>query len=136
MSVGQTTVFPNEKDHARNPPWRNGEQGVRCFTVTFLVEGLGDAPNEPRTLRKFEVLSAGKPLRFADESDYQQWFDYRAFQDFLDFSKPKVSDPKRAGIMRFVRFGAVPNLEPLSLVIETGFAQDIQKFRFDSIRLK
>src|SRR5438067_974311 len=70
MSVGQTTVFPNEKDQARTPPWRDGAAGVRCFTVTFLVEGLGDAPNEPRALRKLEVTAAGKPVHFGDGSEY------------------------------------------------------------------
>ena len=136
MSVGQTTVFPNEKDNAQKaPPWRDGKQGVPCFTVTFLIEALGDAPSEPITLKNLEVLSAGKPLRF-DGGQYHQGFDYHVFQDFLDFSKPKVSDQKQAHIMRFVQFGAVSNLQPLSLVIETGFGEDLQKFQFDSIQLR
>ena len=136
MSVGQTTVFPNEKDNAQiAPPWRDGKQGVRCFTITFLVEALGVGPSEPHTLKNLEILSGGKPLRF-DGSAEQSWFDYKAFHGFLDFSKPKVSNQKRAIIMQYVRYGSVPNLQPLSLVIETGFAKDIQKFQFDSIRLQ
>ena len=86
-------------------------------------------------MKNLEILSGGKPLRF-DGSAEQSWFDYKAFHGFLDFSKPKVSNQKRAIIMQYVRYGSVPNLQPLSLVIETGFAKDIQKFQFDSIRLQ
>ena len=139
MSVGQTTVFANEKDYVQgSPSWREKKDGVPCFTVTFLLELLGDKPYEPKTLRNFEVLSGGKAVRLVNDQkgSYQQWFDYQAFQDFLDFSKPKVSDPQRAFIMRHVEFAALPNLQPVSLVIEAGFGKDVKKFSFDSIRLQ
>jgi len=136
MSVGQTTVFPNEKDYAqKGRAWGDGKSGVSCFAVTFLIEGLGDPPPGQITLKNLEVSSAGKSIRL-DGGRYGQWFDYNVFQDFLDFSKPKVNDQKRAHIMRFVWFGAVSSPQPLSLVIETGFDKDIQKFQFDAIRLQ
>jgi hypothetical protein len=136
MSVGQTTVFPNEMDNAQKaPPWRDSKQGVRCFSITFLVEALGDAPFEPHTLKNLEFSSGGKPLRL-DGGVVESWFDYSFFKHLPDFSKPKVSNPKRAVIMQYVQYGAVPNLQPLSLVFETGFAKDIQKFQFDGIRLQ
>jgi hypothetical protein len=136
MNVGQTTVFPNEKDNAQmEPPWRDGKQGVRCFVITFLIEALGDAPSEPHSLKNLEVLSGGKLLRF-DGGGVQSWFDYKAFHGFLDFNKPKVSNPKRAVVMQYVQYGSLPNLHPLSLVIEAGFAKEIQKFQFDPIRLQ
>jgi len=139
MSVGQTTVFANEKDYARGPgSWREKKDGVPCFTVTFLLELLGDKPYEPKTLGNIEVLAGGKAVRLVNDQkgSYQQWFDYQVFQDFLDFSKPKVSDPSRAFIMRHVEFAALPNLQPISLVIEAGFGKDVKKFRFDSVRLQ
>ena len=137
MSVGQTTVFLNENDNAQKAPgWRDGKQGVRCFTITFLVESLGDAPFEALTLKNLEFSSGVKRLRLAGVGGVQSWFDYNGFKTFAEFSKPKVSNPKRAVIMQYVQYGAVPNLEPLSLVFETGFAKDIQKFQFDAIRLQ
>jgi hypothetical protein len=138
MSVGQTTVFPNEQDKSqlpKAPGGRDGELGVRCFTVTFLVEKLGDAPFESHALKNLQVFSSGKPLPLVGGT-YLQAFGYENLQIFLDFSKPKVSSPKRAVIRRYVWFGAVPDLEALSLIIETGFDKDIETFQFDSIRLK
>ena len=144
MNVGQTTVFPNAKDNAgKAPPWheREGKQGVPCFTITFLMEALGDTPLDAKLSGNIKLSSAGKPLELERVNKdhfgaYQQWFDYGVFQDFLDFTKPEVANPKRAFIMRYVRFGAVPNLQPLSLEIETGFNKDIKTFRFDPIRLR
>jgi hypothetical protein len=140
MSVGQTRVFPNDQDRAKEIPARpGGSQGVPCFTVTFLMESLADAPkdapNELLTLKGLTVLSEGKPIHIGG-GEYQQWIDYDAFRIFLDFSKPKVTNPKRAVIMRFVRFGFISNPQPLSLVIETGFGKDIQRFQFDSIHIQ
>ncbi|HEY3857858.1 MAG TPA: hypothetical protein VGO67_26025 [Verrucomicrobiae bacterium] len=136
MSVGQTTVFPN-KEYA-NPlrsAWGDKAKGMPCFTITYLVEEFGEAP--PRTFSggNVEVLSGGKPLRVGGGT-YQKCFGYEAFQSFLDFGKPAVSDPKRAYIMQAVSFGALPNLQPLTLNIEAGFGKDTEKFQFDSIRLQ
>lgn len=139
MSVAQATVFPNEKDTAKKgQPWQNAKKGVPCFTVTFLVELLGHKPYEPKTIQDVRVLVTDKPLRLVNgqQGVYQQWFDYGVFQDFLEFTKPQVTDAKRAFIMRYVRFGAIPNLQPFSLVIDAGFGDDIKTFRFDSIRLQ
>jgi len=136
MSVGQTTVFPNKEDHnQRKIVWGDNAKGVPCFTVTYLVEQLGDAPLAQFVGGSVEFMSDGKPLRVGG-SGYQKCFAYGAFQSFLDFGKPKVSDPKRAVIMQTVTFGTVHNLQSLSLTIEAGFGKDIQKFQFDSIRFQ
>jgi len=136
MSVGQTTVYPIEQDASQKAQaWLDGKQGVPCFTVTYLVEGLGDTPLGSGAAGNVEVLVGGKPLHGIRNS-YVKAFDYNVFQAFLDFSKPKVSNPKRARIVQMVLFGAVTNTQPLNLSIETGFAKDIQKFQFDSIRLQ
>lgn len=135
MSVSQTAVFPNAADKAN--PHRGTNDSVLCFTVTVLVEALGDKPFKRTSSMDVQVLSAGQPLSMANwRGAYHQDFDYHVFQDFLDFTKPKVSNPKRAFIRRYVRFAAVPNLQPLDLVIKTGFDEDIQKFEFNSISLK
>jgi hypothetical protein len=136
MSVGQTTVFPNKDDHnQRLTAWHDSAKGVPCFTVTYLVEQLGDAPRAQFVGGSVELSSDGKPLRLGG-GVYAKCFDYEAFQSFLDFGKPKVSNPKRAVIMQTVLFGAVSDRQQLSLTIEAGFGQDIQKFQFDSIRFQ
>jgi hypothetical protein len=88
MSVGQTTVFPNETDRGQRaretPSGHNGKLGVPCFTVTFLIEALGDAPSEPHTLKNLEVLSDGKSLRIA-AGEHQQWFDCAEYQQWFDY---------------------------------------------------
>jgi hypothetical protein len=142
MSVGQTTVYPSEADKAKagagTEPWRPGRDGVPCFTVTFLVEALGDRPFARKAAVDLKLLVDGKPLELVNDPHgiYQQWFDYPVFQDFLDFRKPEVTDPARAFIMRYARFGAVPDLRPFILVINAGFDDNVQEFRFDSIRLQ
>jgi len=136
MSVGQTTVFPDKDDHnQRLTAWHDSTKGVPCFTVTYLVEQLGDGPRAQFVGGSVELSSDGKPLR-VEGGGYQKCFDYGAFQSFLDFGKPKVSNPKRAVIMQTVSFGAVSDRQPLSLTIEAGFGHDTQKFHFDSIRFQ
>ena len=137
MSVSQTTVFPNTADNAKPVPHGRTNDGVPCFTVTVLVEALGDKPFETTSAISVQLLSAGKPLSLANSrGEYKQAFDYSAFQGFLDFTKPKVSNPRRASIQRYVDFGAVSDLEPLDLLIKAGFDKDIQTFEFNSISLK
>ena len=135
MSVSQTAVFPNDAD--QDNPHRGTKDSVSCFTVTVLVEALGDKPFKQTSSLDVEVLSAGQPISMPDwHGTYHQDFDYHVFQGFLDFTKPKVSSPKRAFIRRYVRFDSVPNLQPFDLLIKTGFDQDIQKFELNSISLK
>jgi hypothetical protein len=137
MSVGQITVFPNDKDNAvKAPTYGGGKQGVPCFTVTFLVESLGDGPIRNTAFGPIEILSAGKPLQLASKREYSQSFDYNEFQEFLDFTKPKVTNPKRAFIRRHVEFRAVPNFQPFTLEIQAGFNKDLKKFKFESVRLQ
>jgi hypothetical protein len=136
MSVGQTTVFPDKDDHSqRLTAWHDSAKGVPCFTVTYMVEQLGDAPQAQFVGGSVGLSSDGKPIH-VEGGGYQKCFDYGVFQSFLDFGKPKVSNPKRAVIMQTVSFGAVSSSQPLSLTIEAGFGQDIQKFRFDTIRFQ
>ena len=136
MSVGQTTVFPDKDAHNQKlTAWHDSTKGVPCFTVTYLVEQLGDTPQAQFVGGSVELSSDGKPLH-VEGGGYQKCFDYGAFQSFLDFGKPKVSNPKRAVIMQTVSFGAVSASQPLSLTIEAGFGKDIQKFQFDSIRFQ
>ncbi len=136
MSVGQTTVFPDKDDHNQKlTAWHDSTKGVPCFTVTYLVEQLGDAPQAQFVGGSIELSSDGKPLH-VEGGGYQKCFDYEVFQSFLDFGKPKVSNPKRAVIMQTVSFGAVSCNQPLSLTIEAGFGKDTRKFQFDSIRFQ
>jgi hypothetical protein len=144
MSVGQTTVFSSSETLQGIAGGPDGKQGVPCLTVTLLMESFGDAPTEPSTLKSVEILSAGKPVRieraltkpYSQMSSSQKWFSYDFFQSFLDFGKPKVTNPKRAVIVQFSEFGSVSRQQGLSLVIEGGFDQDIQKFEFDSIQIQ
>jgi hypothetical protein len=133
MSVSQTTVFPNAADKGNTH--RGTNDSVPCFTVTVLVEALGNKPFQRTSGLQVRAVSGGKPL-IVSQSSYQHDFDYHAFQEFLDFTRPKVSNPKRAFIRRHVEFGAVSNLDPFDLVIETGFDQDVQKFEFKGVSLK
>ena len=138
MSVGQTTVFPIDTDnhqYLQAQVWRDGKLGVPCLTITFLVEALGGAPYDTQALKKLEVYSSGRLLPLAGGTHLES-FGYEAFPPFLGFSKPKVSDPKRAVIRRFVWFGSIPDLEPLSLNLQVGFDQNIEAFEFAGIRLK
>lgn len=136
MSVGQTTVFPHKDDHnQRQTAWNDNIKGVPCFTVTYLVEQIGDAPSAQFVGGGVELAAGGKQLRVGG-GGYQKCFDYATFQSFLDFGKPNVSNPKRAVIMQTVSFGAVPERQPLSLTIAAGFGQDVQKFQFDSLRFQ
>ena len=142
MSVSQTTVFPNEQDDQDEPirphPWGDAKQGLPCFTVTFLIESLGDGPLGAFLVKDLAVSSASKPTQtFTNlHGAYQQSFNYGAFQDFHHFSKPKVSNRERAIIMRYTQFGTVPNRQPINVQIDTGFGDEIHKFKFDSIRLQ
>ena len=137
MSVSQTTVFPNAADKAGSVPHGGTSDSVPCFTVTVLVEALGAEPFKKTSAMDVQVLSDGKPRPFVNSrGSYHQDFDYRVFQGFLDFSKPKVTNPKRAFIRRYVQFGAVPNLKPFDLLIKVGFDADIQSFEFPAISLK
>jgi hypothetical protein len=133
MSVSQTTVFPNAAD--KGNPHHGTNESVPCFTVTLLVEALGDKPFQTTSALRVQALSGGKPL-ITSHGSYQQEFNYGAFQDFLDFNKPKVSNPKRAFIRRYVDFGAVSNLDAFDVVIEVGFDRDIPRFEFKGVSLK
>ena len=135
MSVGQTTVFGNDNT---NEPKHSRKSGVPCFTVTYLLEFLGDKPFHGTELKKFEVSSAGKPLQLLNEQhgSYQKSFDYDFFTHFLDFTKPKVTNSKRAIIFQHVEFGALPALQPFDLLVQAGFDDDIQEFKFSSIHLQ
>jgi len=138
MSIGQTTVFPSDPDnhqYLQGQVWHDAMLGVPCFTVTVLVEALGDAPYETQALKRLEVHSSGRQLPLSGGTHIESSC-YEAFPHFLDFSKPKVSNPKRAVIQRFVWFGSVPDLEPLDLKLEVGFDQNIEAFEFAAIRLK
>jgi len=136
MSVSQTTIFPNKEERdLKQKAWSGMTNGVPCFTVTYLVEQLGDAPSAPFFGGGIELMCHGRPLRLGSDG-YQKCFDYGVFQSFLDFGKPKVANPNRAVIIQSVSFGAVPNLPPLDLTITAGFGKDLQQFRFESIRLQ
>ena len=138
MSVGQSTVLPNEKDHARHPePLSGRKEAVPCFTVTALVEALGDKPLTPVHSLEVQIFSGGKPLALANlRGAYRQTFDYHVFQDFLDFSKPEVTNPKRAFVLRYVDFGALPKLQPVTLKIKAGFGNTTETFEFNSVPLQ
>jgi hypothetical protein len=138
MSVSQSKVFLNERDLAeKHPVWKAGKQGVPAFTITFLIEASGDGPVRSKVLQRLEILRSGEPVRLLDRGGiYQEWFDYHAFPDFLGFSKPKVTDPTRAFVMRFTRFGAIPDLNSFSLRIHAGFGDNIHEFNFESIELE
>jgi len=134
MSVSQTTVLPNAKDQATQEPPGGRKEAVPCFTVTALVEALGEKPLAPIRSLDVQVLSGGKPLTLVNARGlYHQLFDYRVFQDFLDFSKPKVANPKRAFVLRCATFGSLPKLEPVTLRIKAGFGDDAQTFEFASV---
>jgi len=134
MSVSQTTIFPNKEDRdLKQKTWGGTTNGVPCFTVTYLVEQLGDVPSAPFFGGGIELICHGSPLRLGSDG-YQKCFDYGVFQSFLDFGKPKVANPNRAVIMQSVSFGSVPDLQPMSLTITAGFGKDLQQFRFESIR--
>ncbi len=136
ISVGQTMVFPDKGDpNPRLTSWHDGSNGVPCFTVTYLVEQLGDAPSAQFVGGSVELSVGGKPVRIGG-GGYQKCFDYEAFQSFLDFERPKVSSPKRAVIMQTVSFGVLSDRQPVSLTIKAGFGKDTQKFQFDSIRFQ
>ena len=136
MSVGQITVFPNKEDHnQKQTAWGDTTKGVPCFIATYLVEQLGDGPPGQFVGGSWELVADGKPLRVGG-AGYHKVFVYDAFQSFLDFGKPKVGNSKRTVILQSVSFGVIPNPKPVSLSIEAGFGQDIQKFQFHSIRLQ
>jgi hypothetical protein len=137
MSVSQTMVFPNPVDNVRQTPRGHGQESIPCFTITVLVEALGDKPFSATRSLNVQIFSAGKQLTWTNSPGvYHQAFGYDAFQDFLDFTRPKVSNPKRAFIMRYAEFGAVPITQPLDLVIKTGFDENIQEFQFKSVSVK
>jgi len=138
MDVSQTTVFPNAADKAKGAPHGAAHDSVPCFTVTVLVEALGNKAFKRTAPLDVQVLRAGQRLSLVGSrmASYHQDFDYHVFQGFLDFTKPKATNPKRALIRRYVDFGAIPNLEPFDLVIKVGFDEDIQKFEFNSISLQ
>lgn len=137
MSVGQTTVFPNEQDTFNGiHVWDDRGHGVRCLTVIYLLERLDATSLEQVHASSLEFLAANNPLNIEGHGSYRKIFDYNAFQNFLDFTLPKVSDPKQAIIMQDVRFGAVPNLKPFDLVIEVQLGNEVEKFNFNSIRLQ
>ena len=135
MSVGQTTVFPND-----NPvePFPGLKSGVPCLTITYLVERLGDEPFQAVAVQKVEMLSGGKPIKLVNSRSGTcvKNFDYRVFPPFLDFTKPKVADPTRAVVVQYVEFAALPNLKPVDVVITAGFDTDLQTFRFSSVGLQ
>ncbi len=85
MSVGQMTVFPDKDDHnQRQTAWDDSAKGVPCFTVTYLVEQVGDAPSARFVGGSVELSAGGKPVRIGG-GGYQKCFDYGTFQSFLDF---------------------------------------------------
>lgn len=138
MSVGKTMVFPSETNAAgaRFGFRQEGEPGVACLTVTFLLELLGDRPFHRKSAR-VAVLADGQPIRFLNDqhSTYQQWFDYPAYHEFLDIPKPAVTSPQRAFILRHARFGELPDRQLLTLRIEAGFDDDLQEYIFEPVRL-
>jgi len=137
MSVGQTTVFPTGRDTAsKSRTWSDDGSGVRCLTVTYLVERLGASSLQQVHVGAVEFLTADVPLKIKGHGSYRKVFDYKAFQNFLDFALPKVSDSRRAVIVQDVRFGAIPNSQAFDIVIEAGFGQEPARFRFNAIRLQ
>jgi len=134
MSVGQTMVFLNSPTQ----PDPQSKRPVACFTVTYLLELLGDQPFKTTQLAGLEVSVGGKPLEPVtfQHGNYHKTFDYKSYPDFLDFTKPKVTNSSRALIFQDATFAAVPNLEPFDLVIRAGFDEEIQEFKFSSISLR
>jgi len=135
MSVAQTMVFANNPSHAA----ADGDTtGVPCFTVTYLIEYLGDKPFRGTALRKLQVSAPGKSLPLLDNrrGSYHKAFDYENFPQFLDFPKPRVANPARALIFQHVEFAALPNLRPFDLTIAAGFDDDISEFKFGPLRLE
>jgi hypothetical protein len=134
MSVGQTTVFLNSPTQ----PDPKSKHAVPCFTLTYLLEFLGDKPFKTTQSGQIEITSGGKPFEPVNfqHGNYQKSFDYRVYPDFLDFTKPKVTNASRAIIFQNVTFAAIPSLEPFDLLIRAGFDDEIQDFKFNSISLK
>lgn len=134
ISVGQTMVFLNSPTQP-NP---KSKQPVPCFTVTYLLELLGDRPFERTQLAALEISAAGKPFEPVTfrHGNYHKTFDYKSYPDFLDFTKPKVTNASRALIFQDVTFSAIPSLEPFDLLIRAGFDEEIQEFKFNSISLR
>ena len=134
MSVGQTTIFLNSPTQP-NP---QSKWPVPCFTVTYLLELLGDQPFKTTQLAGLEVSAGGKPFEPINFSHghYHKSFDYKGYPDFLDFTKPKVTNSSRAFIFQDVTFAAIPTLEPFDLLIRAGFDQDLHHFKFPSITLR
>jgi hypothetical protein len=134
MSVGQTTVFLNSPTQ----PDPKSKQAVPCFTVTYLIEFLGDHPFKKSQVGPLEVTSGGKPFEPVNfqHGNYQKTFDYKVYPDFLDFTKPKVTDMSRALIIQNVTFAGIPSLRPFDLRIRAGFDEEIQDFKFTSISFK
>jgi len=134
MSVGQTTVFLNSPTQ----PDPKSKRAVPCFTVTYLLEFLGDRPFKTTQAGQIEITSGGKPFEPVNfqHGNYQKSFDYRVYPDFLDFTKPKVADASRAIIFQNVTFAAIPSLQPFDLRIRAGFDEEMQDFKFTSISLK
>jgi len=134
ISVGQTTVFPN--DNPAEPERNDHGAGVPCFTVTYLLERLGTEPYQKSVQGELKLVAAGKPLKWEDDrhSTYVKSFDYESAPTFLDFTKPKVSDPKRAIVVQHVQFGAAPSVSSCDLKITAGYDEDVQVFTFPGIR--
>lgn len=133
MSVGQTTVFP---DDAPEQPERNDQgAGVPGFTVTYLLERLGTEPYQKSVSGGVKLLAAGKELPWQDDrhSIHTKSFDYASAPAFLDFGKPKVSDPKRAIIVQYVCLCAAPAVPSYDLQITAGYDDDVQEFTFPDI---
>jgi hypothetical protein len=137
LSVGQSIVFPNKQDTTiKGRTWSDGGCGVKCLTVTYLVECIDTNPPRQFYAGNLEFLTANKPLKIEGHGSYRKVFAYKAFQNFLDFTLPKVSDPQRAIIMQDVRFGVIPDPQPFDIVIEAGFGTEVERFSFNSIRLQ
>ena len=135
MSVGQTTVFPNNNP---NEPPHGNKSGVPCLTITYLIERLGNEPFRGTAQKEIEIFSGGRPLKLVNSrsGSYTKSFDYERFPNFLDFTKPAVTDPARAVVIQYVEFGALPNLKPVDVVINAGFDDDVRAFRFVSLKLQ
>src|SRR4051794_26992747 len=58
MSVGQTTVFLNSPTQ----PDPKSKRAVPCFTITYLLELLGDKPFKTTQSGQIEITSGGKPF--------------------------------------------------------------------------
>jgi hypothetical protein len=135
MSVGQTTIFANGNP---DEPKLDTRHPVNCFVFTYLVEQLGDQPLRPTGFHGYEISTEDKPLALLRDQHihYHKEFDYEFFPDFLNLTKPKVSNPKRAKIYQHAEFGTVPGGEPFDLLVRLKPGDNLQEFKCRSIRLQ